>query len=1710
MTTQSAALQAICLRLSQIDTYKVTLVGVNGGNYSPQGGTMDPSQSLIDGSLIALYGFPGTLSGTYPGAILPYAYTVLTGTTGALGLQELAYGTTPGLVTTATATYNGGSGDDWIVGSAINQSLYGNAGNDVINGAGGSDTLNGGTSLAQPSSVSGSSWGDTVSFQAYGNGVKRWSNPFGLNYTTGSANFGNPYATGVVVNLVSHMYSYKGGTGSVVNFQTVWGSDGNDTITGDALGDHLYGGAGNDVITTGAGHDWVQGGSGNNTLDGGAGNNWLDYSYLLGGPQYLDATPLSPYFTGGPLLGADQFINTVHASSFQTPLSSQFFTVGPRQSLILDLSVVNGSGQATATVSATAGSAALYFQTDLVKNFQAVYGGAGNDIIVGNTSTTKIVGNGGDNILYGAGSSASAPAGSINSSSATTLDPMMILAGTGGDLARGPSGNNLILMAAGGNEVIYGYGDGPTPGRKSTVSFQNVPSATRGLNGATLTPYAGVTGLSNSYGPSRAVTIVLGETNVAGSYGVFNTSGVTPTAVTGNAGTLYGIDNAVGSDGNDSITGNSNNDVLSGGLGNDTLIGGNGDDTLYGGAGVDVLTGGAFSTVTGDAGVNRFYVGYDYVPGLILGPTDSWINHSTFNAVVATDYITDWYDRHDYLQVSLGSQATITGLFVSGSPVTTNAWHGTGTTSLANLSTWTASNWTGNDLIDQGIGILNHGTVTINAGEGNNTIDLKGSVTNGAILTTGTVTTYGTASLLKITAGAGNDIITLGDQTGVADPTSGVNNALITNRGTITIDAGAGTNIITLGGTINNTGSLVAGTMVGGIVNSTSGGGADTIDQSGILATSGLVKIDAGEGNNIVAFSGTLTNSGTITVTAGGGDDLITMLGGVQSSTGDVTIKAGEGANTIDISGLAQDTTQGTIRIIAGTGNDLITATSGHNFIRAGAGTNIINLGADTAHHTDTIIISDFGTQNVINGFGANDKIDVSNRLVDILGGAITAAGTVASNGTLAVAAIANGLHDGRKPELTGPESDLAKPIYDPLFWSNLGRLSYDYTGIPHPTSYVIPGFNSGNGDYTSNGGYTNDVMSKASSQASTQVIAAGSGMIAAGYIMVATIVLMPAGYALEAVGGLTLAGGIIYRDQSPRNATLDTSLTGYASTLAGTANVTFSPTSWTAHDFNGLIQSDPYAGLTPTLEVSQPWFNGVSGNDPAGINTIVAITNHANTASGYSTMIYLVHSQDNLIQNNEATLLAQVDNIVSANQLVTYDTSIPPDGNPDPWTQAHLAPTVSNITVTGANTTGPVPYVIDINSPSPVLNITVNESQLASGLAYTLYIYDGNTLLYSGSKTSTASASRSFSFTDTDFRTRLGVAGATTPPPDPQANYRVSTLSDQGLSSLAAGYQLIDRTTIIKSIDFSGTGITVQALTAGTISLTQFTGSPTASVTGSTDAASGTLSLSSIVSGWVSAGNSTSALASTLTMTVGGSTSTSQQMIQLDLNNSATLNAADGVDNGLYALGDFAVINGATGHDVIVAAGTDATINLSASPRGDDKIIIAPGDAPLIVNLTTGLASGYDTVTHFLLGDGTSAHDILQLDNNGATGQPVVATALNSGAIGTITSGTLSNGIVTFSGLSAADLGIATGAALATDLTNIQNYLDQALSLGQTVAFKGGDGVTIPYDTWVFEKGASPTQDTLVKLAGADVHRLVLQTGTTVVGSGLGDLRLA
>jgi hypothetical protein len=79
--------------------------------------------------------------------------------------------------------------------------------------------------------------------------------------------------TAVTVNLATG--SATGVAGGVSNIQNVIGSAGNDTLTGNGLGNILIGGNGTNVLTGGSGRNLLIGGKGTSTLVGGAADDIL-------------------------------------------------------------------------------------------------------------------------------------------------------------------------------------------------------------------------------------------------------------------------------------------------------------------------------------------------------------------------------------------------------------------------------------------------------------------------------------------------------------------------------------------------------------------------------------------------------------------------------------------------------------------------------------------------------------------------------------------------------------------------------------------------------------------------------------------------------------------------------------------------------------------------------------------------------------------------------------------------------------------------------------------------------------------------------------------------------------------------------------------------------------------------------------------------------------------------------------------------------------------------------------------------------------------------------------------------------------------------------------------------------------------------------------------------------------------------------------------
>ncbi|MFI3154548.1 MAG: calcium-binding protein [Methylococcaceae bacterium] len=206
-----------------------------------------------------------------------------------------------------------GKGNDSLIGNDAGNILRGLGGNDIITGGLGADILEGG--LGNDDLKGGSGSGDTADY-LYGNaGDDYLSGGLGNDYLYGGQ--GNDYlyggdggmddiasytddTFGVTVNLLAgKAFGKNSGKDTLVNIDSVDGSnqgdtltgnnqtntlqglDGNDHIKGLAGGDILWGNAGNDKLIGGSGDDVLSGGAGNDKLIGGAGDDSFLFNTAL-------------------------------------------------------------------------------------------------------------------------------------------------------------------------------------------------------------------------------------------------------------------------------------------------------------------------------------------------------------------------------------------------------------------------------------------------------------------------------------------------------------------------------------------------------------------------------------------------------------------------------------------------------------------------------------------------------------------------------------------------------------------------------------------------------------------------------------------------------------------------------------------------------------------------------------------------------------------------------------------------------------------------------------------------------------------------------------------------------------------------------------------------------------------------------------------------------------------------------------------------------------------------------------------------------------------------------------------------------------------------------------------------------------------------------------------------------------------------------------
>lgn len=444
---------------------------------------------------------------------------------------------------------DGGGGGDFLgggydydaYGTADDDRFFGGEGNDTLRAGPGSDHLYGGEGLDQ--------------LRLNGSGSVR----FGIREDPEKEAVSDAYTAEIfkaAIDLSAGSYSVwwrnasdgafvRVDTGQVTEIEDVWGTAGDDTITGSATG----------FYSTLLGYrEWYQPGGGNDIIDGGAGYDILGYDISPAGePQtqgivarvdlgrvkdpyggvdqfsnieQINGTGLADVFRGGD--GDDRFNGMSGADKYFGGGGFDVVMFEAGLPVTVDLSQHTGTEESGATIE--------------LRGIEGLWGSSAADTFIGNRQANTFWSFDGDDTLSGK---------------------------AGDDLFYGSSGDDEIDGGGDSDTVDYSIGN---PRNGVTVQL----------------------GHDSGLDPWGGTDVLIRIENIIGT--------ILADRIIGD-----GADNRLeGLDGDDNLGGRAGNDSLFGGAGIDTLGGGTGSDLLHGGADDDILFGGDDrDELHGDAGNDR-------------------------------------------------------------------------------------------------------------------------------------------------------------------------------------------------------------------------------------------------------------------------------------------------------------------------------------------------------------------------------------------------------------------------------------------------------------------------------------------------------------------------------------------------------------------------------------------------------------------------------------------------------------------------------------------------------------------------------------------------------------------------------------------------------------------------------------------------------------------------------------------------------------------------------------------------------------------------------------------------------------------------------------------------------------------------------------------------------------------------------------------------
>ncbi|HET8822828.1 MAG TPA: hypothetical protein VFM57_14890 [Thermoleophilaceae bacterium] len=288
----------------------------------------------------------------------------------------------------ASNVFHAGQGDDQLIGTDNPDQLFGHGGEDVISGRGGADKLDGGNNADDLNGeqggdtlIGGSNGGDAMSGGDGVDMVDYWGRISGVNVSIdGVANDGAPGEGDDVQTDVENIR----GTDWVDHIEAQQGNYAN-SLYGMGDSDNLIGGGGNDItLAGGSGNDLIQGGGGNDGLYGSFGEDDLRGQ---AGNDLLSGDENNDLLSGGA--GAD--------SQLGGPGADVAGYGSEVQPVAVDLEGDQDDGAEGENDRVAADVEAIYggFGSDLLVGNDApnlIRGGAGNDEIIGNGGMDELMG----------------------------------------------------------------------------------------------------------------------------------------------------------------------------------------------------------------------------------------------------------------------------------------------------------------------------------------------------------------------------------------------------------------------------------------------------------------------------------------------------------------------------------------------------------------------------------------------------------------------------------------------------------------------------------------------------------------------------------------------------------------------------------------------------------------------------------------------------------------------------------------------------------------------------------------------------------------------------------------------------------------------------------------------------------------------------------------------------------------------------------------------------------------------------------------------------------------------------------------------------------------------------------------------------------------------------------------------------------------------